>query len=121
MCTQYTLYQYTNRVVCVLCWRLLCTEQPSTTYGTTLHYVRNNPHYVRNNTPLRMENTPLRTEQHSTTYGTTLHYVRNPPLCTEPSTMYRTTLHYVQNNPPLTLITSLTKAIKSCSPISFKH
>jgi len=28
--TKYTLYQYTNTGVCVLCCRLLCTEQPST-------------------------------------------------------------------------------------------
>jgi hypothetical protein len=28
--TQYTLYQYTNKLVCVFCWRLQCTEELST-------------------------------------------------------------------------------------------
>jgi len=30
MVTQYSLCQDTNKVVCVLCWNLLCTEEPST-------------------------------------------------------------------------------------------
>ena len=92
---------HTIHIVSIYQQSCLCTVLEITVYGTTLHYVRNNP-------TLRTEQPPLRTEQHSTTYGkhsttygTTLHYLRNnPPLCTEPSTMYGT-LHYVQNNPPL--------------------
>jgi hypothetical protein len=30
MRTQYTVYQSTIKFTCLLCWRLLCTEQPST-------------------------------------------------------------------------------------------
>ena len=30
MGTQYSLCQDTNKIVCVLCWKLLCTEEPST-------------------------------------------------------------------------------------------
>jgi len=30
MWTQYSMYQYTNKVVCVLCWRLRCSQAPST-------------------------------------------------------------------------------------------
>ena len=30
MWTQYSFYQYTNKVVCVICCRLQCTEEPST-------------------------------------------------------------------------------------------
>jgi len=30
MWTKYILYQYTNKAVCVLCCRILCTEEPST-------------------------------------------------------------------------------------------
>ena len=86
---------HTIHIVSIYQQSCLCTVLEITVYGTTLHYVRNNP--------------TLRTEQPPTTYGTPLHYVRktlhyirnNTPLLMEqPSTMYGT-LHYVQNNPPL--------------------